>query len=103
MRVRWSGRALHDLRSIAAYISKDNPTAARRWVARLRERAQKIIPFPHAGRRVPEYERDDVREVFLGNYRIIYRIFPDLIEILTVFEGHRLLRRPEHVPDEDDD
>jgi toxin ParE1/3/4 len=100
MRVRWTGRALRDLRSIAAYISKDNPSAARRWVARLRERARKAAPFPYAGRKVPEFDRDDVREVFLGNYRILYRIFPDAIEILTVFEGHRLLR-PELAPDED--
>jgi len=100
MRVRWTGRALRDLRSIADYISKDNPRAARRWVARLRERAAKAPQFPYAGRKVPEFDRDDIREVFLGSYRIIYRIYPDFIEVLTVFEGHRLLR-PAPPSDED--
>lgn len=43
-----------------------------------------------AGRRVPEEGRDDVREVFLGAYRIVYQVNPKFIDILTVFEGHRL-------------
>jgi toxin ParE1/3/4 len=40
---------------------------------------------------VPEFQLDHVREVFLGNYRIVYRLAEGGIEILTVFEGHRLL------------
>jgi hypothetical protein len=28
--------------------------------------------------------------VLLGNYRIVYQIYPEFIDILTVFEGHRL-------------
>ena len=103
MRVRWSERARHDLTSIAAYISKDNANAARRWIARLRQRAKDILPFPYAGRRVPEFGRDDIREVFLGSYRIVYQINPKIIEIVTVFEGHRLLQRPESALDEDED
>ncbi len=103
MRVRWSEQARQDLRSISVYIAKDNPNAARRWIARLRKRAKEIVPFPYAGRRVPEFGRDDIREVFLGSYRIVYQIDPEIIEIVTVFEGHRLLQRPESAPDDDKD
>lgn len=91
MKLLWSRRALQDLREIGRYISRDNPTAARRFVARLQERAQKIPAFPGAGRVVPELWIDSVREVLLGNYRIVYQVSPQAIEILTVFEGHRLL------------
>jgi toxin ParE1/3/4 len=90
LRVRWTSRALRDLKAIGAFIAKDNPAAARRWVARLKERARKAAPIPQAGRKVPEIERDDVREVFLGSYRIMYRIYPGVIEVLTVLEAHRL-------------
>jgi len=90
LKVRWTRRALQDLRAIGDFIGQDSPGAARRWVARLQERARKAAPFPQAGRRVPELGREDVREVFLGSYRIVYRVFPKYIEILTVFEGHRL-------------
>jgi toxin ParE1/3/4 len=91
VRVRWTSRSIQDLREIGAFIARDNPNAARRWVARLKERAWKAAPFPYGGRIVPELNREDVREVFLKSYRIVYRIFPDFIEVLTVFEGHRLL------------
>jgi len=90
MKARWTRRALRDLREIGSYISRDNPDAARRWVARLHERGDRAAELPRSGRIVPEFGRDDLREVFLKSYRIVYRILDDRIEILTVFEGHRL-------------
>ena len=56
---------------------------------RLLEAAQKAAATPLAGRRVPELGRDDVREVFVRTYRIVYRTSRARIEVLTVFEGHR--------------
>lgn len=38
---------------------------------------------------VPELNREDIREVLLRSYRIVYRVRPDGIVVLTVFEGHR--------------
>jgi len=43
-----------------------------------------------AGRRVPEIGRDDIREVLKRSYRIVHRVRGDRLEVLTVFEGHRL-------------
>jgi plasmid stabilization system protein ParE len=45
-------------------MSNDNPAAAKRWLNRLRERAQKTL-------KVPEFLRDDIRELIEGNYRIV--------------------------------
>ena len=101
MRLRWTLRARRDLDEIGTYISRDSPAAARRWIERLRDRARKAAQAPGAGRAVPEIEREEIREVLLGSYRILYRLRRDGIEVLTVFEGHRLLRR-EHIPDLDD-
>jgi toxin ParE1/3/4 len=47
---------------------------------------------PLSGRVVPEVGDDTVREVIHGNYRIVYRVRPDLVEIVTVFHGARLFR-----------
>lgn len=90
MKVRWTSRARRDLREIGAYISHDNPNAANRWVARLWDRAEKIKDAPRAGRVVPEIQREDVREVFLKSYRIVYLLKVDEVRIITVIEGHRL-------------
>ncbi len=93
MRLRWTVRARQDLLTIGGYIARDNPQAARRWVEHLRTRARRAAENPLAGRVVPELRRDDIREVFLETYRIVYRVREDAIDVLTVFEGHRLLRR----------
>lgn len=90
-RVRWTHRSIEDLRAIGRYIAEDDPRAARQWVERLRQRAHEVASTPRAGRRVPEIDRDDIREVLLRSYRIVYRVVRDGIEVLTVFEGHRLL------------
>jgi toxin ParE1/3/4 len=91
VKIRWSQRSLRDLREIGAFIRRDNPPAAYRWVHQLQERDHKAATMPKSGRVVPELGLDDVREVFLGNYRSVYRLSAQGIEILTVLEGHRLL------------
>jgi plasmid stabilization system protein ParE len=88
-RLRWALRARADLVTIGRYIARDDRRAARRWVEKLRVRAREAAAAPGAGRRVPEVERDDVREVVLGSYRIVYRVERSGISVLTVFEGHR--------------
>jgi plasmid stabilization system protein ParE len=98
-RVRWSLRAKNDLLAIARFIAADNPDAAHAWVEKLREQARRVASMPRAGRRVPEVGRDDIREVLLRHYRIVYRVEPRGIVVLTVFEGHRLF--PEDPPDEE--
>jgi len=41
---------------------------------------------------VPELGDESIREVIHGNYRIVYRLRLDLVEIATVFHGARLFR-----------
>ena len=88
-RVRWSLRAASDLLEIGAFIAADDPIAARRWLERLRPRTKVAGVAPYAGRVVAELNRQDVREVFLRSYRIVYQVLPREIAVLTVFEGHR--------------
>lgn len=85
----WTARTLADL-AIGDYIARDDPAVAGRWVTRLISLAEKIAAAPLAGRRVPELARDDVREVSLRSYRLVYRLTQERVEMLTVFEGHRL-------------
>ncbi len=92
MKLLWTIHARDDLLEIGRFIAGDNPAAARRWVDKLRERARKAAQHPRTGRVVPEIGRDDVREVLLRTYRIVYRVLGTEIHVLTVFESHRLLR-----------
>lgn len=90
MKLFWTETAKQDLLAIRRYIAADNPTAAKLWVERLRDRARNALHAPLAGRKVPEFSHDDIRELIEGNYRLVYQVFADRLVILTVFEGHAL-------------
>ncbi len=92
MRLRWSQRSQNDLVEIASFIAQDDAAAARAWLKRLRDRARLAATMPYGGCVVPEQHDERVREVFVRSYRIIYRIEGNQTIVLTVLEGHRLLR-----------
>ncbi len=56
-----------------------------------------MAEYPEQGRRLPEIPESGLRELIVDNYRIVYRRTPKAVEVLTVFEGHRLLR-PDELP-----
>lgn len=87
MNVRWTSTAQDHLDAIHAYISKDSTDYALRMVDRLTLRSKQIADVPFSGRRVPEYDMDQIREVLEGPYRIIYHIKADQIDILAVLHG----------------
>ena len=89
-RAVWTDFALRDLERIDDYIAQDNPIAAERWVQKLVATAETAATAPLTGRVVPEKRRDDIREVLLRRYRIVYLVRDSRIDILTVFEGHKL-------------
>lgn len=90
MKIQWSRKARRDVLGIGRYIARRNPEAARSMVFELRTRVQGIVSFPLSGRVVPEIAREDVREVIERNYRIVYLVKEDAIEIVRVFEAHKL-------------
>ena len=88
-------RSLADLEAIGDVIGRDNPEAAEAWVLRLISVAERAGEMPLSGRRVPEIGREDVRELLVRSYRVVYRVQSDRVQVLTVFEGHR--RFPDEV------
>jgi toxin ParE1/3/4 len=61
-------------------------------VRRVLDATERLTAFPRSGRRVPEFSRDDLREVIMDPYRIIYRVTGDQVEIAAVRHGARPLR-----------
>lgn len=94
MKLVWTERAAADLEAIEAYVAWDDPLAAIALVDRLIERVDALRDQPRMGRVVPEAANPDIRELIAGNYRLVYRIHGKTIEVLQVFEGHRLCREP---------
>ncbi len=95
MKLFWTKEALLRLQEIEEYISKDNPIVALEFVDKLISVAETIIENPERGRVVPELSLENIRELLHRNYRIVYLVKKNSIDILTVFEGHQLLKREE--------
>lgn len=95
MKVVWTATAVARLEEIEEYIAADDPEAARRFVDSLIEAGDDLSDSPHRGRSVPELPAGGLREIVHRRYRIVYRVTRSRIEILTVFEGHRLLAEDE--------
>jgi plasmid stabilization system protein ParE len=95
VKVHWTDTAEGHLDAIYAYIAQDSKSYALRTVDRITRKSQQIAAFPLSGRRVPEYDLDQIREVFSGPYRIIYHIRPDRIDIIAVIHGAMNVLRDE--------
>jgi toxin ParE1/3/4 len=93
MKILWTREALRQLAEIDDFIAKDNAERAAKFVDDIIAHAESVLPAePLIGRMVPEISNPDIRELIFKKYRIVYRVNKNNVEILTVFEGHRLLR-----------
>ena len=98
--IRWTPQAADDLEAIAAYIALDSEHYASLFVIDVVGSIERLRVSPQRGRIVPEIQNPDIREIFFGKYRIIYRLRSSIFEILTIYHGARLLRADELGSDE---
>ena len=54
--------------------------------------ASHLEKFPKFGRKVPEYNNSNLREILHKNYRIIYLVKETHLEIISVIHGSRILK-----------
>ncbi len=90
-RVVWTDQAADDLEAITEFIANDSPHYAKLFAIRVIEAISRLADFPNLGRKIPEYNDPLVREIILGNYRIVYRLKNEIVQILTIFNGARLI------------
>jgi plasmid stabilization system protein ParE len=76
---------------VVQYIRTDDPAAAQRFGKEIKQKVTRLARFPNSGRIVPEFPTSGLREVIVGQYRIIYRVLSrkSRVEILTVHHGAR--------------
>ena len=91
VKIKWTDNAIEELDDIASYISKDSPKYAQILVNQIYEMVSHLEQFPRLGRKVPEYNDPDFREILYKNYRIIYLIKKEHLEIISIIYGSRKL------------
>ena len=84
MKVSWSERARTQAREIFEYIAAERPLVAERLLDGFIERTELLAEFPEQGAPWGRPHRSDLRTIVYESYRIVYRIRPDEVAILSV-------------------
>jgi len=90
-KIIWSLQARDDLREIVLFIAADNPVIAESFGCQLLNKADLLAAFPELGRVVPEIDQENIREIVLRPYRIIYQVIParQIVAIVRIWHGAR--------------
>ncbi len=94
VQIKWTNRALNDLREIHEFIAKDSPRYAQIQIEKIQKAVSNLAVFPSLGRQVPEFPHLPYREVLVGNYRVLYREEEKRVLVMSVVHGRRLLKEP---------
>jgi toxin ParE1/3/4 len=87
--VTWVGPAKSDLRAIHDFIASDSKYYAKKVVQDIVDRANILKEYPQIGRKVPEINDENIREIFAYSYRILYEIKSENVYIIGIIHGRR--------------
>jgi toxin ParE1/3/4 len=90
-KIIWSRQARDDLRDIVTFIAEHNRLVAESFGFRLISKVDLLAQFPRLGQVVPEEQNENIREIILPPYRIIYRVMAEdqVVAIARVWHGAR--------------
>ena len=77
-----------DLKQIQEYISKDSIYYANKTINEIINKTEYLLMFPYMGRKIPEFDNTNFRELIYKSYRILYKVNSN-IYILNVFHYSR--------------
>ena len=78
-----------DLAAIREYYEQVAPQYAKPFVTGAFEKTAQLRSFPRLGRMVPEIGDPDIRELIYRQYRIVYIVDGENVDVLTIFHGAR--------------
>lgn len=88
MKLLWQPNAQRDRERIYRYINTDAPKSARQLDLIFKQAALGLIDYPERGR---SGRMAGTRELVVHpNYILVYRVKPDLVEILTILHAAQL-------------
>ena len=90
MKVVWTEHAYAQLNEAMAFVARDRPEAARAWLERILDLGASLAELPDRGRVVPEAAREDVRELIVSPYRLIYRREANVVTVTMVIHERRV-------------
>ena len=90
--ILWTDAALDDLDAFVSWLDLEaGPAVARKWASGVFDRVAILADHPLAGRQVPEFDDESLRELLFRSLRVIYRVNADTCAIVAVFHSLRNL------------
>ena len=86
--VKFEERAQEDLDCIYDYISKDSIYYANKTVNEIINKTEYLLMFPYMGRKIPEFNNANFRELIYKSYRIFYKVNSN-IDVFNIFHHSR--------------
>lgn len=90
-KIVWSNKSVNNLDEISEYISINSPLYAPVFIQKIIKSVERLKDFPNSGRIVPEFNNKNIREIIFHNYRIVYRIKNNFVEIILVTHGTKII------------
>lgn len=88
-KVVWTVSAFEDLESVFNFLRRDSPLYARRLVLDMLAAAETLSEFSLRGRNIPELRESDYREIFVDQYRLIYKVSSNTVHIAAIVHMSR--------------
>jgi toxin ParE1/3/4 len=89
--IGWDVRAEADLEVIESYIARDSRANAELYIRRLLDRIGRLADWPDSGTYHADFPDPHLRQILFRPYRIIYLFENDLVTIIKIHHGARLL------------
>ncbi|MBD3419347.1 MAG: type II toxin-antitoxin system RelE/ParE family toxin [Chitinivibrionales bacterium] len=93
MKIQWTIPAVNDLESIRDYIARDSELYAASFIEKILGIVDLLNDSPEIGRIVPEANDRAIREMIFQNYRIMYRLHSNSVQIIAIIRGSRDIAR----------
>lgn len=77
-----------DLKQIQEYISKDSIYYANKTINEIINKTEYLLMFPYMGRKIPEFNNVNFRELIYKSYRIFYKVNSN-VYVLKIFHHSR--------------
>lgn len=96
MKLRIARSALADLQAIRAhYLEEGVPDVGLEFVTSILQHVEMLVEHPDAGRKVPEFDQEHIRELIHPPFRVVYLRNASSINLVRVWRSERLLQLPQ--------
>ena len=90
-KLNWPKKARNDLIQIYNYINHNSTYYSIKTINKIVNLVSCLETSPYIGRKVPEYDKDNIRELIYKSYRIIYEVQSNKIIIHRIWHSARNL------------